>query len=268
MRTGQGGLFLRVKFRSKGNFLASTKLEATLGDRIDLRMSGQPEEPHLMNERQAKVFLMSSLMKQVLESPNKSTMRNDLSKNYSQKNADKVDYYPAPNRDSETRAPQNCNLERHEVSKIADRVRCQFCFTYQRPRDNFFSCGSTLQGITEEVKKQAEQRISSRFIMYVFGFHNLPLKNTQRGRRYGNSAESHINSRKQEITWISQRNTITERSWSASREKAVPHAHEQGYTQSDMEEFDWISNAQRIYVASSTERAHHRDQYKVVQPSQ
>ena len=37
-----------------------------------------------------------------------------------------------------------------------------------------------LQDIVEEVNKQAEQRISSRFIMYVHG-----------GRLYGNSAESH-----------------------------------------------------------------------------
>ena len=51
--------------------------------------------------------------------------------------------------------------------------------------------GSMLQVITEEVKKLAEQRINSRFIMYVPGVHNLALKNIQRGRRYGNSAESH-----------------------------------------------------------------------------
>ena len=59
-----------------------------------------------------------------------------------------------------------------------------------------------LQGI-EEVKKQAEQRISSRF-MNVLGIHDVALKNTQRGRRYGKSAESqkfkrasvHLNSAK------------------------------------------------------------------------
>ena len=41
-----------------------TKPEVTLGDRIDLCMSGQPEEPCLLNEGQAKVSLISSLMKQ------------------------------------------------------------------------------------------------------------------------------------------------------------------------------------------------------------
>ena len=41
------------------------KPEATPGDRIDSRISGRPEEPYLLNERQAEVVLMSSLMKQV-----------------------------------------------------------------------------------------------------------------------------------------------------------------------------------------------------------
>ena len=54
-----------------------TKTEATPGDRIDLRTSGQPEEPYLLNEKHAKVFLISSLVSQVLKSPNK-TMTNDM----------------------------------------------------------------------------------------------------------------------------------------------------------------------------------------------
>ena len=37
-----------------------------------------------------------------------------------------------------------------------------------------------LQGITEEVKKQAEQRINSQFIMWVRGIQKLALKNAQR----------------------------------------------------------------------------------------
>ena len=38
-------------------------------------------------------------MEQVLKSPNELTMINDLINNYSQKNADKVDYYPVSHRD-------------------------------------------------------------------------------------------------------------------------------------------------------------------------
>ena len=82
------------------------------------------------------------------------------------------------------------NLERHEVLKIEDRGQCQTCLEYQRPGENFCSCGSILHCVTAEVKKQAEQRINGRFIMYVPGFHNLALKNIQRGPRYGNSLES------------------------------------------------------------------------------
>ena len=44
--------------------------------------------------------------------------------------------------------------------------------------------------------------------------------------------------------------------------------HEQGHTQSVMEEFDRIANDKKMYVASSTERTYHRDQYKVVRTDQ
>ena len=57
-------------------------------------------------------------------------------------------------------------------------------------RDFFCGCGRMLQDITEEVKKQEEQRTSSRFIMYVLGIHDLAQEQTQRGRRHGTSAES------------------------------------------------------------------------------
>ena len=44
--------------------------------------------------------------------------------------------------------------------------------------------------------------------------------------------------------------------------------HEQGYTQTDMEEFDRIAHDSREYVATPTERTHYKDQNKVVQPCQ
>ena len=62
-----------------------TKLEETPGDRIDLRISGQPEEPYQLNDKQARAFLTSSLIKQVFKSPNKSTRINDVVKSDSQK---------------------------------------------------------------------------------------------------------------------------------------------------------------------------------------
>ena len=51
------------------------------------------------------------------------------------------------------------------------------------PRLGETTCGRIPQSITEEVKKEAEQRINSRFII-----HNEAL--LKGGRRYGNSAES------------------------------------------------------------------------------
>ena len=44
-----------------------TKPQATPGDRIDLRMSGQPEELNPLNEKQAQIFLIASLVKKSLE---------------------------------------------------------------------------------------------------------------------------------------------------------------------------------------------------------
>ena len=52
-------------------------------------------------------------------------MISDLIKIFSQKNAEKVDYFPVSHRDPETHALQNGNLKGHEISKIEDRVQCQ-----------------------------------------------------------------------------------------------------------------------------------------------
>ena len=75
-----------------------------------------------------------------------------------------------------------------KFSKIGDRVQCQIYFKYQRPGETFCTCGSILQGITEEVNNQAEQRINSRFIMYVHGILQLSIEEYLKGRRYGNFA--------------------------------------------------------------------------------
>ena len=87
----------------------SIKPDAAPRDRIDLRTSGQPEERETLNEKEAELFLISSVMQQVLKSPNKSTMIHDLINNYSQKNAARVDYYPVSHRDSEIHAEQTAS---------------------------------------------------------------------------------------------------------------------------------------------------------------
>ena len=118
-----------------------TKSEATPGDRFDLRMSGQLEEPCLLNERQATLFLISSLMKQVLKSPNTSTMSNDLISKFQRRmQTTSIDtlYHMW---DSETHALENGNVERHVPLTIEDRVQCQMCFEYRRPGETICTCG-------------------------------------------------------------------------------------------------------------------------------
>ena len=109
---------------------------------------------------------------------------------------------------------KTATLERHEVLKIEDRVQCRMCFAHQRQGETCCIGGIILQGITEEVKKQAEQRINCRFIMYVPGIHKLALKNNQIGRSYGKSAESKKNKRARYYVEFAQkhnRGTIVER---------------------------------------------------------
>ena len=101
---------------------------------------------------------------------------------------------------------QNGNLERHEVFKIEDRAQCQTCFKYQILGETFCFCGSSPQSITAEVKKQAGQRINSRFIMY-----KLALKNIQRGQRYG---------------WVTEELKVRNDRGAPAGGRAVPHAHE------------------------------------------
>ena len=91
----------------------------------------------------------------------------DLIKNYAQKKTEHVEYYLVSYQDSQIHAEQSGNLERQEVSKIEDLVQCPKCFWYERRGETCCGCGRTLQGITEEVKNQEEQRINSRITMYV-----------------------------------------------------------------------------------------------------
>ena len=56
-----------------------------------------------------------------------------------------------------------------------------------------------LQGITEQAKKQAQQRINSRFVKYVPVMHNLELKSIHKVDVV-DALQNHKNSKKQEIT--------------------------------------------------------------------
>ena len=67
----------------------SIKREATPGERIDLRISGQPEGPHTQDDKAYKTFLIFSLTRQVLSSPVELTMTADLINNNEQEKTDK-----------------------------------------------------------------------------------------------------------------------------------------------------------------------------------
>ena len=116
----------------------SIKPAATPGERIDLRTTGQPEVPHAQHEKSGKTYLISSLTKQVLNSPNKSTIIAKFIRNYAQEKTQQVEYCPVSHQDSEIHTGQNGKTERHEVSKIEDSVQCQKCSRY-RDQANMFA---------------------------------------------------------------------------------------------------------------------------------
>ena len=150
-----------VLFEKKPRTL--TKPEVSPSNRIDLRVSGEPEEPCQLNEKQAEAFLIPSLVKQVLKSPIKSTMINDLIKNYSRKNAESR-VVPAPCRDAENHALLNSFLERHEDLKIEDRVQSQICFL--------------------NIKDQA------RYVALVEAFYKAPPKKSRSRQSNGSTVDS------------------------------------------------------------------------------
>ena len=80
--------------------------------------------------------------------------------------------------------------------------------------------------------------------------------------------QNHKNSSKQEITWVSQENEITEQSWSATPEdeKYQKRVREQGYSQSDKEEFDSMSQEGGLTSRLRMKRLYCGSLCKVVQP--
>ena len=81
---------LEVKFCSEGSHPTSIKPEATPCDRLDLRTLGHPEESCTLCEKEAKSFHISTLTKEVSNSPTKSTMITDLIKNCAQQKTESL----------------------------------------------------------------------------------------------------------------------------------------------------------------------------------
>ena len=115
--------------------------------------------------------------------------------------------------------------------------------------------------ITEGFKKQTEPRINSRFIMHVDSIHQFALKNTERGRRYGKSAEpqkleragDYLNSAKKHSCGTTVERYLED-------EQSQTRTHEQGYTQSDVEEFDRVAGEKGLRGCSwGKEKAYYTD---------
>ena len=91
--------------------------------------------------------------------------------------------------------------------------------------------------------------------MYVSGIHDLALKRTQKGRLYGKLARITNTQRSKRLLGFraeAQSRTIVERY--LEDEPYQMRRQEQGYTHSDMEEFDRIALQWRSYVATPGER--------------
>ena len=189
--------------------------------RIDLRILGQPGEPGTLNGKEAKLFLIYSLMKQVLESPNNSTIINDVIENNSQTNAANVDYNPVSHRDSEIHVEQHGNLGRHEVSKIEDRVQCQVCFQYQKTRRDMLDLREC--ATSHYRRGQAASRATNQqSIHHVRSWNSrFSIQEYSKCRSYGHSAESQ--KLKKARSYLD----------SVEDEQHQVRMHEQGYTQSD-----------------------------------
>ena len=162
-------------------------------------------------------------MKQVLQSPNISTMVNDLIKNYSQTYAAQVEYFHASHRDSETRALQNGSLERH-AAMIEDHVQYQTCFNCQGEARHFVLWKRATRHCRGG-QKQAEQRINSRSIIYVFAIHNLALQHSQRSRHHGQSAESNKLKRTRDCLTLVKKHKLRNDRGAQPRGRAKSNAH-------------------------------------------
>ena len=110
-----------MKFLFERRLPLSIKPEATLGERIDSRTSGQPDIPFSEDEKAEKTLLISSLTKQVLNSPKQI----GVDCRFDQELCTGIEHFLVSHTDPVIHAEQNGNMERHEISKTEDHVQCQ-----------------------------------------------------------------------------------------------------------------------------------------------
>ena len=180
---------LQVKFSSKGNHQLQSSRRRLLATESTSAYQCQPESTTYTRRESGNTFLISSFTKQVFEFSNKSTMLADLIKNYSQE-IQKVSNTILCHIKMQRRMWNKTvtwNDMKFQRSRIVFNAM-QKCLRYSRPVETCCDCGRMLQDITEVVKKQAEQRINSRYMMYVLRIHDA-LKNRQHRK---NSKEQQI----------------------------------------------------------------------------
>ena len=148
------------------------------------------------------------------------------------------------------------HLERHEVVKIEERVGI---FHLRKLATGHHRRGPEAGRATNQQSIHHVRPWDSQFSM----------KNTPRGRRNGNTAESQKLKKAGEYLGSAKKpnyGTIVERY--LEDEQHQMHMYEQGSTQSDMKEIDRVATEKEDLRRFLTERALYRDQHKVVQPYQ
>ena len=109
----------------------------------------------------------------------------------------------------------------------------------------FCYCGSILQGITEEVKKkQAEKRVNSRFIMYVPWSSQISIEEYSKGSTIWKLCRITKSQASERLLGFRKKMKLQKNRGAQppEDEKYQKRVREQGYSQSDKEEFDSMAH--------------------------
>ena len=181
--------------------------EAIPCEQIDQRTPAKPEIPNTEDKKAEEALLISSLTTHVLNSPNKSMLIADLIKNFAQQKRGNVDD-PMSHNDSEIHAARRGNLERPEVSKSEDRLRCRRCLSYSRDQAKKFAAVVA----TRSGRKQSnESAVDSSCTSLVLMIQHWKMPKEADAMEH---LKNRKNSKEQKITWIPRKSTIAEGLWS------------------------------------------------------
>ena len=251
---------LQVKFCSKGTsqlWQSRRRLRAT--ELICQYQANLKNFNYWTRERRKTHFSFSSLIKQVLKSPNKSTMIDDSIKNYARNNPEQIGYSIVSHGDSVNHALRHSNLERHEVLKIEDRVQCHRAkfrrdILYSWKHSSWHEAGrATDQQSIHHVIPWSSQISFGNFSKRSTLWKLWCITKPQEIKRL-------IGFRKK-IEWRNNRGA-------PPRGRAVPNAHARSWILAFLVEIDRIANVKLTSLAPSLERAFYRGLYKVVQSCQ